>query len=123
MALSWESIRSQIRASAPISRQRQIFLQSAAIEGRGGCGSGFLDRAPDGGDRLGERDIGGRLLLEDKTFFDPRYRIEHHAGVGIAVALGILAEEPAPPRGLHERLADRLIILLVRQRCASGDRR
>ena len=44
-------------------------------------------------------------------------------GVGIAVALGVFAEEPAAPRRLHERLADRVIVLLARLRGASRDRR
>ena len=39
--------------------------------------------------------VGRRLFLGGKILFDPRYRVEHHAGIGIAVALGVFAEEPA----------------------------
>ena len=64
----------------------------------------------------------GRLPLRGDGFLDPRHRVEHHAGVGIAIALGIFAEKPAAPRGLHEGFADRVIILLARPRRASRDR-
>ncbi len=100
-----------------------MFLQREAIERGGRDRPGLIDRALDGGERLGEPVVfGSRLSLGGKIFFDPRHRIEHHAGVRIAVTLGVLAEKPAAPRGLHEGFADRLIILLARQRGAGGDR-
>ena len=84
-------------------------LQREAIECRQSRSPGLIDRAPDGEQRFGEPIVGGRLLLRGKVFFDPRHRVEHHAGVGVAVAPGIFAEIPAAPRRLHERFADRLI--------------
>ncbi|OJH18113.1 hypothetical protein BLX88_14850, partial [Bacillus obstructivus] len=61
--------------------------------------------------------------LRAEAILDPRHGIEHHARIGIAVALGVFAEEPAAPRGLHEGRADRGIVLLARQRRAGGYRR
>ena len=46
--------------------------------------------------------FGGRLFLRGDALLDAGDGIEHKAGVGIAVALGIFAEEPAAARGLHE---------------------
>ena len=86
-------------------------------------GSGLVDRSPDRDQGLRESVVGGGLSLGGKVFFDPRHRIEHHAGVRIAVALGILAEKPAAACGLHERFANRVIVLLARLRGASGNRR
>ena len=109
---------------AALADRRQRFLQREVID-RGERGSpAFIDRAPDRGQRFRKPvvGLGGRLPLGGHAFFDPRHRVEHHAGVGIAVALGIFAEEPAAPRGLHERFADRVIVLLARLRCARGDR-
>ncbi len=106
-----------------LADRREGFLQRQTIDGAGCGGSGLIDRPPDRDQCLGEPIVGGRLLLGGQVFFDPRHRIEHHAGVGIAVALGILAEKPAAPRRLHERFADRVIVLLARLGCASGNRR
>ena len=58
------------------------------------------------------------FLLRGEALLDPRHRVEHHAGVGVAVALGVFGEEPAAPRSLHEGFADRGIVLLARQRGA-----
>ena len=73
MALTCESIRSQIRPSAPISRNRQAisritraplrtgarcFLQRETVERRRSRGSGLVDRAPDRGQRLREPAVG-----------------------------------------------------------------
>lgn len=77
-------------------------------------GLGLADGAADLDQRLGQAVLDAGLSLCRKGFFDFRDRIQHHAGVGIAVALGIFAEEPAAARGLHEGFADRVVILLVR---------
>ena len=60
----------------------------------------------------------GVFLLGSEALLDPRHRVEHHAGIGIAVALGVFGEEPTAPRSLHEGFADRGIVLLTRQRGA-----
>ena len=107
---------------APADRS-QIFLQGQAIKCRRRVGLCLVDRPPDGSQRVREPAFGSRLSLGGKTFLDPRHRIEHHAGIRIAIAPGILAEKPAAPRGLHESLADRVIVLLARLRGAGGNRR
>ena len=103
----------------------QRLLQRHAVDRRRRGGPGFIDRVADGCQRLGEAAFGNRwrLPLGGKTLFYPFDRIEHHAGVGIAVALGIFAEKPAASRRLHERFADRIIILFARLGRARGDRR
>ena len=62
----------------------------------------------------GKRSSSRRCFCARKALLDSRDRIEHHAGVGVAVALGVFAEEPAAPRRLHEGFADRVIVLLAR---------
>ncbi|MEH2536364.1 hypothetical protein [Bradyrhizobium sp. AZCC 1699] len=123
----------------------QPLLQCEAVERLDRRFLGRLDRAADGGKRLGQallrrgsRSDGlGRLLrrkaflplevcfplkglfpLGGEALLDPRHRVQHHAGVGIAVALGVFGQEPAAPRSLHEGFGDRSIVLLARQRGA-----
>ncbi|MBA4037264.1 MAG: hypothetical protein C0480_22000 [Bradyrhizobium sp.] len=62
------------------------------------------------------------LLLRGEALLDPRHRVEHHAGVGVAVALGVFGQKPAAARRLHEGFGDRGIVLLARQRGACRDR-
>ena len=138
MAPTWESSRSQIRPSAPISRQRQeISLMiraplrtgarfSSSARPSTAAAAVARPRRPRGGSRPrppAARHRAAGWLLRGQGVLDPRHRIEHHAGVGVAVALGVFAEKPAAARGLHEGLADRLIVLLARQARAGGDRR
>ncbi len=70
--------------------------------------------------RLG---LGLRLPLARKTCLDALDRVEHHARVGVAVALGVFGQEPAAARRLHERLMDRGVVLVRRQRRTGVDRR
>ena len=83
----------------------------------------FADRGADCGQCVGKRVIGRRLFLRGDALLDAGDRIQHQAGIGIAVALGVFAKEPAAARRLHERFADRRIVLLARLRGASRDRR
>ena len=96
-----------------------MLFQSKTVERRHRRASRLVERAFDGGQRVSEPVV-GRLLapLRGQALLDPFDRIEHHAGIGIAVALGVFAKKPAAPRGLHEGFADRLIILLARLRGA-----
>jgi len=104
--------------------RRQLLVEFKARESGGSLPGGFLDRAPDRDKGLDQLVIAGRLLLlGGHRLLDTRHRIEHHAGVGIAVALGILAQKPAAARGFHEGFTDRIVILLARQGRAGGNRR
>ena len=128
-----------------LADRRQPLLQREAVERLHRRFLGRLDRTADGGERLGQallrrgrRGDGLRGLLRRKAFLragglppaqglfplggeallDPRHRVQHHAGVGIAVALGVFGQEPAAPRSLHEGFGDRGIVFLARQRGA-----
>ncbi len=89
-------------------------LERGRIERLAGGAFCVLDGAADRDQRFGQAVLDDGLSLCRKGFFDFRDRVEHHARVGIAVALGVFAEEPAAARGLHEGFADRVVILLVR---------
>ena len=138
MAPTCESIRSQIRPSAPISRSRQAISRitraplrtgarfsssarssSAAVAAALASASAALIAASASASRVIGRPA---VFWAAMRLLDPRHRVEHHAGVGVAVALGIFAEKPAAPRGLHEGFADRVVILLARLGRARGDR-
>ncbi len=101
-----------MRTAARIAREAR--LDRRGSNGRDRDRLGLADGAADLDQRLGQAVLDDGLSLCRKGFFDFRDRIEHHARVGIAVALGIFAEEPAAARGLHEGFADRVVILLVR---------
>jgi hypothetical protein len=130
MTVTCESIRSHQREA--VERLDRRFL-------------GRFHRIANGGERIGQaflrsgrRGDGLRGLLRRKAFLpaeaffplkgflplggeallDPVHRVQHHVGVGIAVALGVFGQEPAAPRSLHEGFGDRGIVLLARQRGA-----
>ena len=148
MTLTCKSIRSQIRPSLPISRNRQAISRITRAPLRTGASRSF-SASPSSASiaeacaastalRIAARAsaslaslsrhlqrprclaLRGKafFLLRGKALLDPRHRIEHHAGVGIAVALGVFGQKPAAPRSLHEGFADRSIVLLARQRGA-----
>jgi len=104
-----------------LAHRREMLLQRDAVEGCDRRSLRFVDGLPDRRQRLIQPRFGGRLPLRGKAFLDPGHRVEHHAGVGVAVALGVFAKEPAAARGLQEGFADRGIILLARQSRAGGD--
>ncbi len=73
-------------------------------------------------DRRSHR-FGLRLPLACEARLEALDRIEHHARVGVAVALGVFGQEPAPARRLHERFMDGVVVPVGRQRRAGVDRR
>ena len=103
--------------------RRQFFRKAEAVQCRRDARSGLIDCAANRRQRFLKAIVSCWLRPLRQRFLDPRHRIQHHAGIGVAVALGKLAEEPAAPRRLHEGFADRVIIRLARQRRASGNRR
>ena len=103
--------------------RRQFFRKAQAVQCGRDARAGLIDCAADSRQRFLKAIVRCWLRPLRQRFLDPRHRIQHHAGIGVAVALGILAEEPAAPRRLHEGFADRVIIRLARQRRASGNRR
>ena len=166
MTVTCESIRSQIRPSLPISRNRQAISRSTRAPLRTGasrCSSARLSSASTADSSAASTELRmaasasvrrscaaaaaatasaaccaerpssapleaclplkGLFPLGGEALLDPRHRIQHHAGVGIAVALGVFGQEPAAPRSLHEGFGDRRIVLLARQRGACRDRR
>jgi len=104
-----------------------MLLQRQIVDRVRRHGSRFPQRSLDRFDRLRQSVVDDRgrlrLLLGGQRLLDPLHRIEHHAGVGVAVALGVLAEKPPAPRSLHEGFADRVVIFLARLGRAGGDRR
>ena len=160
MTVTCESIRSQIRPSLPISRNRQAISRSTRAPLRTGasrCSSARLSSASTANSSAASTELRmaasasvrrscaaaaaatasaaccaerpssaleaclplkGLFPLGVEVLLDPRHRVQHHAGVGIAVALGVFGQEPAAPRSLHEGFGDRGIVLLARQRGA-----
>ncbi len=81
---------------------------------RGDTGSGAPHRLPDGVAEMRGWHCCGRRLGRDDSL-DPRHRVEHHRGVGVAVAAGVFDEKPAAPRGLHQRVVHARIIRLAQR--------
>lgn len=45
-----------------------------------------------------------------KALFEPLDGLQHHGGIGVAVAACIFAEKPASARGFHEGFTDRVVV-------------
>ena len=100
-------------------RNRLMQVPAGRLGGRRPClEDGRADRHQNFG-----RALFGNVILGGEIFLDPRHRVEHHAGIGVAVAPGVFGEEPAAARRLHEGFADRVVVGLARKRGTRGDRR
>ena len=137
MALTWESKRSQIRPSAPISRHRKLISLITRALLRTGARFSSSARLSSAADAADLASSSARLMAVNAS-------ASPLSGAGCLWAARLLRSAPphrAPckcrhygcawhihsgtsgPASLHEGLAHRLIIFLARQAGASGNRR